>query len=516
MGKERDLAKPVINNVEDVLDSLGGFGRFQFMILVLVLFLEIPIAFVVFVPVFIGAAPSEWLCDTRVISRFEACSCNGTLSALDPDMSVVSEWNLVCEASWVADTVVSFQMAGMVVGNLFVTQLADWYGRRYCFLGITIEVILGSVLTALAPNPYVYAIARFMCGAGFCGFLSISAIYAMEFLTPQYRVLASVGPFGEGIMLLGLVAYLIRPWRSLVWVTILPFFAIAAIFPFIPESPRWLLRNQRIEECSKSLNYIARVNGKEPIDVVTLKHLAQKESSTTNQAEDGQVKRTSYIEFFKDPELRKTALILQGIWFSWGVVYFGLSYNIKNMAGSPYLNIMYMGLADALGYPSAVLLNKFVGRRQALVSFMTLAAIFLVSIAILQLTADLSGKEYVVAILCLIGKFGTAGARTSARTLTGESFPTSVRTMGLGIAGVTGSIGAAVSPQLAYIGTNYPSVPFFVFALISVLGSVVSFLLKETSGEPMREETGTVKETPEEMGRKVSISTIISANEFRR
>ena len=60
---------------------------------------------------------------------------------------------------------------------------------------------------------------------------------------------------------------------------------------------------------------------------------------------------------------------------------------------------------------------------------MTIAAIFLTSIAIIQLSMDLTGNEWLVPTLCLLGKMGVAGARSAARTLTGESFPTAIRVM---------------------------------------------------------------------------------------
>ncbi|CAG7826476.1 unnamed protein product [Allacma fusca] len=124
--KNKDTAqKP--ENMDQVLEILGGFGKFQYLILVLILSMEIPCAFLMFVPIFIGVSPSEWLCDNDTVSRAEACSCQGTLSAVDPEAIVVTEWNLICGSSWVPDAVVSFQMSGMILGNFYISQVSDWY-----------------------------------------------------------------------------------------------------------------------------------------------------------------------------------------------------------------------------------------------------------------------------------------------------------------------------------------------------------------------------------------------------
>jgi len=68
--------------------------------------------------------------------------------------------------------------------------------------------------------------------------------------------------------------------------------------------------------------------------------------------------RFSYLQFFTDPTLCKKTLLLMGIWFSWSLVYFGISYNIKNLDGGIHMNVFFMGIADAIGYPFALLLNN--------------------------------------------------------------------------------------------------------------------------------------------------------------
>ncbi|CAG7826936.1 unnamed protein product, partial [Allacma fusca] len=76
-------------NFDEVLESLGGFGRFQFVTLFLLLVLEIPVAFISFVPIFTGASPKFWLCNGEIIPAKDACSCNGTLDS--EGTSIVSE-----------------------------------------------------------------------------------------------------------------------------------------------------------------------------------------------------------------------------------------------------------------------------------------------------------------------------------------------------------------------------------------------------------------------------------------
>jgi hypothetical protein len=128
---------------------------------------------------------------------------------------------------------------------------------------------------------------------------------------------------------------------------------------------------------------MARINGREPIDLEVLKEIAEKESGGSplpNSKPSGTVekkpvpeKRFSYFDFFRSKDLRLTSICLMSIWFSWSVTFFGLSYNIKNVpgrfdsnpkfvqikipitdygisnfTGNRYLNVVYMGLIDAV------------------------------------------------------------------------------------------------------------------------------------------------------------------------
>jgi MFS family permease len=93
------------------------------------------------------------------------------------------------------------------------------------------------------------------------------------------------------------------------------------------------------------------------------------------------------------------------------------------------------------------------GRRKSLVVFMSLATLFLVALAVLDLTYGTLLSAVTVSILSLCGKFGVAGARSAVRMLTGESFPTAIRTMGYGISGVTAGVGGIIAPQIAFLGT---------------------------------------------------------------
>lgn len=89
-----------------------------------------------------------------------------------------------------------------------------------------------------------------------------------------------------------------------------------------------------------------------PIKLEILEKVAAQE--VTGRRESA-VKRFGYLDFFRDPNLRLPTLYQMTIMCSSAITYYGISFNVKNMQGSPYIIVTLLGLSDAIGYPSALL-----------------------------------------------------------------------------------------------------------------------------------------------------------------
>lgn len=88
-------------------------------------------------------------------------------------------------------------------------------------------------------------------------------ISATELVGPKYRVISSAvssSMFAVGQVTLGLIAWLINPWRYLIIALHVPCFLILSYYWFLPESVRWLLSKNKYEEAVKILENVARVN----------------------------------------------------------------------------------------------------------------------------------------------------------------------------------------------------------------------------------------------------------------
>ena len=70
---------------------------------------------------------------------------------------------------------------------------------------------------------------------------------------------------------MALYAYLVPDWHQMELFFVLPVAMLVCTYWMLPESPRWLLANNRIEEATKIVKDIAEYNGKSLPDDYVLK-----------------------------------------------------------------------------------------------------------------------------------------------------------------------------------------------------------------------------------------------------
>ena len=155
---------------------------------------------------------------------------------------------------------------GMLVGSVTWGIVADTYGRRFGFLAVAAFTFGFGVLSAISPSYGAIVVARGLVGFGIGG-VPVAFSLMMEFLPVAQR-----GTWGMGVVLFwsggamfeSLVAMYVMPtlgWRWLVAISSLPLGLLLLLWPVLPESPRWLVGQGRLEEASLVLEQAARING---------------------------------------------------------------------------------------------------------------------------------------------------------------------------------------------------------------------------------------------------------------
>ncbi|XP_013413643.1 solute carrier family 22 member 15-like [Lingula anatina] len=507
-----------------------GFGPRQFGIFAVVNLCDYVTAWTIMIPIFIGTHPT-WKCPSPSIASYNATGLTPTAAVAGDDVvrstwttattdglnvtgngtamgylqnacgadglicpgyryadrshSIISEWNLVCNLDGISDLITSIQMAGIAVGAVLISQLADTFGRKpVWFTTITVNAVVGFA-SAFAPRWEVYAAIRFFSGICAGGLGNLNFIWPVEFIGMKWRVLGGAINFWQvAVMSLALVAYFIRDWKTLLMVTsLVPTVALWFSYRFLTESPRWLATHNKLEEAKKVLATLSTSEEDHPMPDLMLG-----DSEPAADEEKSSLRKYSYWDLFRTPLLTRCTLVLMYNWFIYSATYYGLSLNVKNMPGDIYVNTTLLVMLEWPVNVAIVFLNNKIGRRFTHFGFMLAGGIFTFSVMFVNVAGKTEELSGLVTALALVGKAGVAGAWAVGWLFTAELFPTVVRTIGCGAAAFSGRLGGVVAPQVSYLSKVSPALPFIVLGSCSLVGAFLGLLLPETKNRALADE----------------------------
>lgn len=161
--------------------------------------------------------------------------------------------------------VMGMALWGTVIGAIFGGIPANKWGRKKTLLVIGVLYAMSAIGTALANDPYLFAFFRFMGGLGVGASTIAAPAYISEIAPAKDRGrLVSLYQFNIvlGILVAFFSNYLLsgigdNDWRWMLGVQAIPA-TIYTLFVFtIPESPRWLISQSRVEEARKVMKVIS-------------------------------------------------------------------------------------------------------------------------------------------------------------------------------------------------------------------------------------------------------------------
>jgi len=161
--------------------------------------------------------------------------------------------------------VMGMALWGTVIGAIFGGIPTNRLGRKKTLLIIGVLYALSAIGTALSNDPYLFAFFRFMGGLGVGASTIAAPAYISEIAPAKDRGrMVSLYQFNIvlGILIAFLSNYLLsgigdNDWRWMLGVQAIP----AAIYTLcvltIPESPRWLVSQSRIDEAKKVMKILS-------------------------------------------------------------------------------------------------------------------------------------------------------------------------------------------------------------------------------------------------------------------
>ncbi|KPK86646.1 MAG: MFS transporter [Bacteroides sp. SM23_62_1] len=162
---------------------------------------------------------------------------------------------------WLGFTV-AIALIGTAIGAITISRPGDHFGRKKVLISLAIFYTVSALGSALAQSWYALLIYRFLGGLAVGGSSVIAPMYIAEISPAHLRGrLVAVFQFNvvTGILIAFLSNYLIDTyiedfsWRWMLGVMAIPSFIFFGLLFLIPNSPRWLVRKNRIAEAEEIL-----------------------------------------------------------------------------------------------------------------------------------------------------------------------------------------------------------------------------------------------------------------------
>ncbi|KAM6964908.1 solute carrier family 22 member 2-like [Aplochiton taeniatus] len=516
---------------DEILEEAGNFGRCQKRVFALMCLVSFPLAGVYVGIVFQGFTPEHWCRDPVVKELQKGCgwslqesrgltsplvngstgvpvhstcerydldwNATGLTCDLNQEVDVggvlltackdgweydyggresfVTEFDLVCADAWLVDMFQAMLNVGFLVGSIVIGYLADKYGRKTSFLVSNLWNGILGILVAVSPNYVAMLIFRTLYGFGTKGGWMAGYIMMTEIVGVEYR--RTVGVlyqmfFSVGLLFLPLLAYFIHDWRWLQVVITAPYFLFLSYYWWIPESPRWLLSQNKSSEAVKITEDIARENRR-----VLSKNIQ------TLRDDNAETSSTSFMDLIRTPKMRKHTFILMFNWFTSAVVYQGLIMRVGITGGNVYVDFLISALVE---FPAAFLILFTIERIGRRLPFATANIVAGASCFVTAFIPE-SMFWFKTTVAC-VGRLGITMAFEMVVFVNTELYPTFVRNLGVSVCSTLCDIGGIVAPFLLYrLAVIWIELPLIIFGVIAFVAGGLVLLLPETKGVPLPE-----------------------------
>lgn len=392
---------------------------------------------------------------------------------------------------------------GAMLGGVVFGRLADVIGRRKVFMTTISLFTLATGAIAFTPDSanegWLYLTAmRFLIGFGAGGLYCVDLPLIQEFMPSRLRgrisgMVTAAVPAG---FLLGsaLVAYLAPSigWRGLMGVCVALAVVALAVRAWVPESPRWLLQQGRIDEARASVAWALQTS---------VDRVPRQAASPVNST-------AGFRDLLRYPKSLVVSLVTN---LGTQTGYYGLT------LWSPMLIMQALGVSppQAAHYMiyviSAALIGRFavsylseaIGRRKT--GFISGGAAALALLLAAYATRDPSVAAIpamFLGLLALAFFFGEGGFAVVG-PYAAEVWPTRLKTTGMGMSYGLGGLGKVIGPAgLAFIagasgiggssGSGIsPQTAFVYFAVWYAISSAAFMLFGiETRGKSIEELDG--------------------------
>lgn len=380
-------------------------------------------------------------------------------------------------------------LCGYVVGALILSPLADRFGRRDMLLVTLIITGLGSLFTAFVQDYTTFIVARVITGIGVGADLALVTTYISEVAPSNGRakytslifIMSSLGaffgiwlglilttpvasfpeglPFAQATVQIvhGLPQFAGNGWRWMYGVgAILALIGILLRFR-LPESPRWLISQDRVEEAEE---IVADMEKRAMKRLVNLPPVGSELHFHTGE------KHATYAEILGNPLYLRRTLLLFAMWFIAFITVYTIGVGFTTILatlGYPPPEAGMIAAVGVFGFIGCAIFAYSFGETLERKYWLPISAVLTILGGVI-IAASGSGNFWVTAIGAVILFIGFNLFVPMAWAWSAENYPTRARATGFALVDGIGHVGGGVGILL--IAGN-----------IAALGPMGTFLL---------------------------------------
>lgn len=414
---------------------------------------------------------------------FDTAVISGTIPFITPYFAL-DEFTL----GWAVSSI----LLGCGVGAIIAGPLAETYGRRFVLFVCALLFALSGVGVGLSESLSIFVLFRLVGGLGVGAAAVVSPMYIAEIVPPAWRGrLVSLYQLAivSGILLAYITNFLLADlgennWRWMFAAQAAPAVLFFLMLWLVPETPRWLVKQGRIDQAAYVLE---RVGGK----AFSQHEIVQIQASFRQEGATSELSLLLAPRYLPIVWMGVMIAIFQQVTGINAILYYAPTIFQKTGldASNALLQTIGIGLVNLLSVFLAIGLVDKVGRKRLLLFGSVLMGLSLLLIAICFRYQYFDHYVVLLATLTYVGSFGcTLGAVTWVYL--SEIFPNRIRGLAMSVATLALWLADFVVtytfPIMAkHLGTSTTLLTYAIFCAIAF--GYIMRRIPETKGKSLEE-----------------------------
>ncbi|KAL4426920.1 hypothetical protein ABPG74_012920 [Tetrahymena malaccensis] len=403
------------------------------------------------------------------------------------DQSISAQFKLYCENGQWRTIIQSTPYFGCIIGVLIFNYFSDNKGRA-----ITIKIcwIIGTVFSLIlnfSTNIPMLFTGSLGMGFGIQTLLSLIIVNCNEISAGQFRVIAIILLYVLCAVNEMQYIWFLNVFPNWKWCTFICFTApmcLLTIFPFllIRDSPRYLYQKSR-QKCLETLNYIAKFNKRESIREYELKEEGRNDDRIY-----------SYLDLFRYKSQRNTTIFMMILFIPPNILFYGIQVSLDQLGSSFEENSLYIGIGEFIGYVVSDLISHKIPRKKGAFFSLLITCTICISFIFFQIPESCKSSDQTCwqkpfqSFMAALSRCIFSITFSLIVLLCGETYPTTLKSVGYGFNFAIGMIGSFLSPYIVGISNKIGIIPIVSLGLLTLIGCIAVCFLKETLNQPMLQE----------------------------